>query len=89
MISEIVIGLLHIVLNLPCMKGILRCNSRKTDSPFQCVGMGKVSSPTENAIERFRLRWVCFSVEIGFKLLSERGNRVGLLNLIRKGIQKV
>ena len=42
---------------------------------FQHPGTEKRSNTTENASGTLRLSWVCQVVEVGFKLLSERGNK--------------
>ena len=44
------------------------------------------SSTTENARGLSRLGWVCFGVQVGFKLLSERGQGGRATNLTWKSI---
>ena len=45
-----------------------------------------MSGTMDNARETLRLRLVCLGIEVGFKLLSERGNKRGLTSPIRKNI---
>ena len=75
-----------IALNLPFIMETLRHSNTKTVDQLQQKGTETGSSTTENAKEILRLMWV---VEVGFKLLSERGYRGGCINLSRKSIQKV
>ena len=53
---------------------------------YQHPGTDRGPSTTEDNQGDIKTRWVCFGVEVGFMLLSERVNRVKHTNLTRKSI---